>query len=233
MTEVATNSDDSTSRPEVVLDEATPAAEATLDWPDVFEGDPRRWGLMILSGLILGGGAFFVTDGVTGSVESGFFTTLAWAVVLSVLPILTRIDLAIRRLPDAIVKPTAALAGALLLIDAGLGNLGWEALVRGLVSGVIVGIVFFAILVLAPQGGFGFGDVKLAATAALVLGTHSWALPLVGVLLLPPLLGLVPALVIGALRRDMKQAIPFGPFIALAIVAAAFGQDSVTNWLTP
>jgi leader peptidase (prepilin peptidase)/N-methyltransferase len=73
----------------------------------------------------------------------------------------------------------------------------------------------------------GMGDVKLAGVMGLYLGRA------VG---LAVLIGLVAGVVVGAVimarvgaKAGRKQAIPFGPFLALGGLIAIFGGDAVAD----
>ena len=60
-------------------------------------------------------------------------------------------------------------------------------------------------------GALGLGYVGVAAGAAIVFGA----------------VGAIVALVIG---RDRKSAIPFGPYLALGAVVAAFWGQQIADW---
>ena len=73
----------------------------------------------------------------------------------------------------------------------------------------------------------GLGDVKLAAVMGLFLGRNVAAAILVA-LLAGSLVGL--ALIARQGRAARKQAIPFGPFLALGGVVGLLAGDQLVNW---
>ena len=155
----------------------------------------------------------------------------AWLLVapfLGVLLALTAIDLEHRRLPNRIVYPTAALAGAWIVgtrfVDGPLDP-----------SRAAVGALAFGgsllVVSLASRGGMGLGDVKLAGLIGLVVGAidlASVAVAAGAAVLLGGLVAVV-ALLRGAGRRT---AIPFGPMLAAgALVALVAGRDIADAYL--
>ena len=100
----------------------------------------------------------------------------------------------------------------------------------GLVRAWYEGQLFDAIMLLlyfASRGGMGEGDVKLAPALGIWLGLEQ------GILCL--LLAFVSGGVVGALlllcrRGKLKQAIPFGPFLCAAAVAAYFCGKEIITW---
>lgn len=84
-------------------------------------------------------------------------------------------------------------------------------------AGIMLAIML--VLYFASRGGMGEGDVKLAPALGIWLGLDQGLLCL--------LLAFVSGGVVGALlllcrRGKLKQAIPFGPFLCAAAVAAYF-----------
>jgi leader peptidase (prepilin peptidase) / N-methyltransferase len=135
----------------------------------------------------------------------------AWLVVLAAGLPLAAIDLAVHRLPDALVLP-AWVAVAALAVAAGE--------LRALSGGLAL-VAAFAVLAVLPRSALGFGDVKLCGGLGTALALISWRALIVGVLLAFVFGGVVALalLLSGRVRRD--TAIPFGPaLIAGALVAA-------------
>jgi len=90
-----------------------------------------------------------------------------------------------------------------------------------------IGFVFFLLVALVSRGGMGFGDVKLAALIGLATG-----FPLVIVALIMGMIlgGLVAVILLGFKVRKRKEAIPFGPFLAVgAVVTLLWGSD-ILSW---
>jgi leader peptidase (prepilin peptidase)/N-methyltransferase len=99
--------------------------------------------------------------------------------------------------------------------------IGWAA------AGGGIGLVIFALIVIASRGGMGWGDVKLAALIGLVTG-----FPLVFIaLLMGVILGGVVAVILLALRiKKRKEGIPFGPFLALAAIITLLWGNGILSW---
>ena len=90
-----------------------------------------------------------------------------------------------------------------------------------------IGFVVFFLIVIVSRGGMGLGDVKLAALIGLATG-----FPLVIVALIMGMIlgGLVAVILLGFKVKKRKEAMPFGPFLAVtAIVTLLWGSD-ILNW---
>jgi leader peptidase (prepilin peptidase)/N-methyltransferase len=99
--------------------------------------------------------------------------------------------------------------------------IGWAA------AGGGIGLALFLLIVIVSRGGMGWGDVKLAALIGLVSG-----FPLVFIaLLIGMLLGGVVAVILLALKiKKRKEAIPFGPFLAIAAIVTLLWGNNILNW---
>ena len=121
------------------------------------------------------------------------------------------IDLRCWLLPDTLTLPLIlvglAAAAALepeQLLDRALASVLGYAVLRG---------IAWAYRRLRRRDGLGHGDAKLFAAAGAWLGTA----PLPQVILLAAPLGLLAAPALAGLRLRAHSAVPFGPFLALAI----------------
>jgi leader peptidase (prepilin peptidase)/N-methyltransferase len=142
------------------------------------------------------------------------------AVLLSGLVAITAIDLSHQIIPDAITLP-----GILVGVIANLAThrVTWiESFL-----GVVVGGGIFFVIILASRGGMGGGDMKLGAMLGAFLG---WKLGLLA-LLLGVLSGGVVALGLLILgRKGRKEAIPFGPFLALGGAITLLWGEKLLGW---
>jgi len=99
----------------------------------------------------------------------------------------------------------------------------WGALAGG---GVFMGLYFGAIRILQKEG-LGFGDVKLAAAAGLLLGWQK----LILAMLIASVVGSVVLVVLNRLRSEDKgKEYPFGPFIVAGMLVAMLFGTPILNW---
>ncbi len=134
-----------------------------------------------------------------------------WIGLLGV--VLTAIDIAHHRLPDAITLPAVPIT-VLVTVATALGWPGSGSWLRAVLGGAVLGGAFYLLALAAPKG-MGRGDAKLAVTLGIALGYLSWAHLLLGVFL-GFFLGAVTAAIGIALRRwTLSSAIPFGPALLL------------------
>ena len=154
-------------------------------------------------------------SGALVGAATGWDWPLVWLVPLvPVLVALSYIDWHTRLLPRLVVLPATLLA-AVAVVAVGLATDERDALVRALVAMVAVRS-FFWLLWFVRSAGMGFGDVRLAALVGLVLGWVGWGTVAIGVWV-GFVAFAVPGLLLAVVRRDrslLKQAFPFGPFMA-------------------
>ena len=130
----------------------------------------------------------------------------------AVAAVVSASDLAVRRVPNAVVLPGLACGVALLALGSGLDATWWSLARAGIAMVVLAG--FYLALGLAFSSGMGMGDVKWAAVVGVYLGWLGWAAVATGTLL---------AFLAGSLfvigRRfarptDHRTPLPFAPFMA-------------------
>lgn len=148
--------------------------------------------------------------------------------LMSSLIVITFIDLEHQIIPDRFTLgglPIALIAAALVLPDPFLRSqiLGWKQALGGAALGFGL---FFAIAVLSG-GGMGGGDIKLMALVGALAG---WK----GVLLTTFIGSLVGSVVGGFLIAfkggGRKTKVPFGPFLALGLLATLFFGQEILRW---
>ncbi len=146
------------------------------------------------------------------------------------LVIVSGIDLAHMIIPDVISLPGIAVG---FLVHVFLDNRGhYMSAAIDSVTGIIIGggslyLVAIAYEKLKKQEGLGGGDIKLIAMLGAFFG---WRAAIV-ILLISSFLGSLVGLgVILALRKDMKYAIPFGPFLAAAGLVYLFAGLPMIRW---
>jgi len=90
-----------------------------------------------------------------------------------------------------------------------------------------IGLAIFLLIVIVSRGGMGWGDVKLAALIGLVTGfPFVFIALLIGVVLG----GVAAALLLAFKIKKRKEAIPFGPFLAIAAIATLLWGNSILSW---
>jgi leader peptidase (prepilin peptidase)/N-methyltransferase len=175
-------------------------------------------------------------DELWSATPLSFWLVLAACAYFAVMAVrLTIIDVRHHLLPNRIVFPSYAVAGALLLAaaifhvvagpsaahpepDASAAFLGIPAL-RILAGGAVLWAFYF-VLRLAYPPGMGFGDVKLAGVLGMYLGYLGWAHVFAGTFAAFLLGGLWSLAILAARRGTLKSAIPFGPFMLAGAAAA-------------
>ena len=141
-------------------------------------------------------------------------------VLLAALVAVTGIDLAHQIIPDVITLPGIAVGLACSLVT---GQPRWlESLI-----GAVVGGGLFLLIIVASGGGMGGGDMKLGAMLGAFLG---WRLLLVGVMISVLAGGVVAIALLALRRRGRKDAVPFGPFLALGGALALLWGERILQW---
>jgi leader peptidase (prepilin peptidase)/N-methyltransferase len=102
--------------------------------------------------------------------------------------------------------------------------------VTGIANAALGGGISFALfllIVLASHGGMGWGDVKLAALIGLATG-----FPLVfpSIIMGAILGGIVAVALLISKKRNRRETIPFGPFLALAAMVTLLWGSGILNW---
>jgi leader peptidase (prepilin peptidase) / N-methyltransferase len=138
----------------------------------------------------------------------------------ALLVIVTVTDLERRVIPN-----TVLLAGAVAAVAIVAATDPSSLAQRG-ISALAAGSLLFGVALAYPRG-MGMGDVKLVAVIGLYLGRAVAPALLVG-FAAGALVGLVLIARQGASAR--KQAIPFGPFLALGGIVGLWYGDAILDW---
>jgi len=180
-----------------------PAAVASRPLVELLPTDRLRT-FVVAGGLALVV-ASFAKYGLSGK-------ALVGAVLCPALVLLAAIDARHRLLPNAIILP-ATLAVGLIIAASAPG-----AFLSHLAAGAALGGFFFLFGVIFA-GSIGMGDAKLGFLLGLALGAQTFGAAIIAFAGL-----LVAALYILATRgaSARKDAIPFGPFLALGGILAFF-----------
>jgi leader peptidase (prepilin peptidase)/N-methyltransferase len=147
----------------------------------------------------------------------------AFAYLAAVGVALALIDLDTQRLPNALVLPSYPVLAALLAL-ASWGTGDWPALLRALIGGTALWVVYFALCLAHPRG-MGFGDVKLAGLLGGALAWIGWGAFAVGAFGAFLLGGFYAIGLLLTRRAGRRSGIPFGPWMLLgAAVGVAVGE---------
>ena len=142
------------------------------------------------------------------------------------------IDLDHQILPDELTLPLLWL-GLLFNLHHGFAALS-DAVLGAAIGYLIFWAIYWIFKGFTGKEGLGYGDFKLLAALGAWLGWQQ--LPLV--ILLSALLGLLLALLFSIWKKtSLKQAVPFGPALAIAgCIALLWGQTWINGylqWITP
>lgn len=190
------------------------AAAALAPWMRRLAESDSRWprsAVPVVLAAAAGAGAAVLA---TGWAELLTFAALAVACAL-----LTAIDLAVFRLPDAIVLPLYPVVLAGLVAAAALSG-DWGALGRAIAAGAAL-LAFYFVLALINPSGLGLGDVKLSGVLGMFLGWLGWSAVLVGTLAAFALNAAVALALLAARRVGAKSGIAFGPAMVVGAAAGA------------
>ncbi len=144
----------------------------------------------------------------------------AGLVFIAVLATITLVDLERRIIPNKVL-----LAGAIVGLPLLLFADSESALDRAIAIAAGGGALF--VVAFAYPRGMGMGDAKLAALMGLFLGRAVAPGLLIG-FLAGAIVGV--ALIVRGGAAARKQAVPFGPFLALGAVVALLAGEEIVDW---
>jgi leader peptidase (prepilin peptidase)/N-methyltransferase len=142
------------------------------------------------------------------------------AVFLTALVAITGLDVERGIIPDLITLPgIVAGFGVNLITD----RVGWVDSILG----IVVGGGLFLVVIVASGGGMGGGDMKLGAMFGALLG---WKVTLLALFIAVVLGGALALSLMASGRVRRKDAIPFGPFLALGGAISLFWGEKAIRW---
>ena len=145
-------------------------------------------------------------------------------VFAGVMIVLLVIDLQHRILPNVVTIPGAVVG----LLFSLLAPPGWRSALIGLAAGGgVLLVIAEAYYRVRGEEGLGMGDVKMLAMIGAFLG---WKLMLVTLIVASFLGSIVGVMMIVADRRNLKYALPFGSFLAVAALLASVTGDAMLAW---
>lgn len=154
--------------------------------------------------------------------DQGTAMVVLGLIFVTTLAVITLTDLEDRIIPNVVLIVATVLALGIVAI--------WEAdqLPERLIAAAAAGGGLLLVALAYPRG-MGMGDVKLAGVMGLYLGSAVAPALLIG-FLTGSILGIVLMARHGAEAR--KQAVPFGPFLALGALIGLLAGDEIVDWYT-
>lgn len=151
--------------------------------------------------------------------------SLIYFVFLAVLVVVTFIDLDHRIIPDIITLPGIPIffAASFALPDITYK----EALLGIVIGGGSLFLVAWTYSTITKKEGMGGGDIKLLAMMGAVVGWKGVLFTIFVASLVGTLAGLAVML---QTRKDMKLAVPFGPFLSIGCIAYIFFGTPLMAW---
>lgn len=183
-------------------------------------GTPIAWRYPLVE--LLGGLAALASAAKFGP----SLAALVYFVFTAILIVVTFIDIDHRIIPDVIslpgivlglaasfILPSMSFTDSLLGIALGGGSLLAVALIYRLVT---------------KKDGMGMGDVKLLSMIGALIGWKGVVFTIFIGSLVGSLVGI--AMVFAQKRKDLKLAVPFGPFLSLGAIVYVFAGSELTFW---
>ncbi|MCS7281570.1 MAG: prepilin peptidase [Desulfobacterota bacterium] len=180
---------------------------------------PVRYPLVeLLTGVIFY--SLYTTKGI--GVES-----LVFMVLLCLLIVISFIDLEFQIIPD-LLSVGGMFAGFAFSFFRNPHFHLKDAIYGTLFGGGVLFIIAYIYEFLAKREGMGFGDVKLLAMIGSFLGVRGAIFSLISGAFFGTILGIV---LIAGYGKNLKYAIPFGPFLSLGAATFIFFGDTLTWFL--
>ncbi len=221
----------------------------SIVWPSSFCPQCRKpiapWdNIPLVSYVLLGGRCrsckapihwrYPLVEGVSGVLYVMLFARYGWqatfffyAAFASALVVITAIDLEHYIIPHAITYPGIAvgLAGSALVLPVPFKS----ALLGAAIGMGFLSAVAAASLLILRREGMGGGDIALVGMIGAFLGWQA----LVVAVMIALITGSAVAIVLIALRkRGRKDAVPFGPFLAVGALASLLYGELILTWYT-
>ncbi|MGD9105358.1 MAG: A24 family peptidase [Desulfobacterales bacterium] len=151
--------------------------------------------------------------------------SLVYFVFISSLLVITFIDLDHQIIPDIITLPGIPMG---LVASFVLPTITFKASVLGLVlGGGSLWFVAWAYNLIARRDGMGGGDIKLLAMIGTIIGWKGVIFTIFASSVIGSCIGITMMLI---KNKDMKFAIPFGPFLSIGAAAYVFFGSQIIAW---
>ncbi len=102
-----------------------------------------------------------------------------------------------------------------------------DHLIGAAAGGIVFLALYYGSLFLLKREGMGFGDVKYAAAAGLLLGWQK----LILAMLIASVIGAVVMTALNRMQKESEQKEhPFGPYLAVGTLVAMLAGDAIIGW---
>ena len=151
--------------------------------------------------------------------------SLIYFIFVATLILIAAIDFDHKIIPDIISIPgiPIGLAASFVLPATGF----FDACIGVLVGGGILYALAWGYHAMTGKEGMGGGDIKLLAMIGAFIG---WQGVLVTIFISSVMGTVIGLLVMLIMRKDLKYAIPFGPFLAAGAIAYVFIGPELIQW---
>lgn len=150
-----------------------------------------------------------------------------WAVILTCFTALALYDARWYLLPDRIVWPVTALAAAFALVRAlyvgDAVSFAWALAGAATITGI-----FWTMSAVSRGSWIGWGDVKLALSLGLIVGTPLLGLLVIFIASVLGTLATLPQILRG--KQGLGSSLPFGPHLLLATVLVFLFGTMLYDW---
>jgi len=128
---------------------------------------------------------------------------------------------------NKVIYPTMVVALLLALLPQSRLTQVIEPGIASAALGGGIGFIIFLLIAIISRGGMGWGDVKLAALIGLATGFPQVILAVIMGAILG---GIVAVALMIAKKRKRREAIPFGPFLAVAAMVTLLWGSNILSW---
>ena len=157
--------------------------------------------------------------------ESSIVFAVSTALVSSVLICIFFIDLEHMLIYNRFTIAVAVCGAALMFFDSFAA--WYHHLIGAAVGGALFLALYYGSILILKKEGLGFGDVKLAAAAGLLLGWQR----LILAILVASVSASILLLILRRLRKDEEgKEYPFAPFLVAGFLFALFFGAGIINW---
>lgn len=118
-------------------------------------------------------------------------------------------------------------AGGVAAMFTDNGTVWYEHLIGGVAGGAVFLALYYGALTVLKKEGLGFGDVKYATAAGLLLG---WKKFILAILLASVAAAIVMSVMNRIQKSDEQTEHPFGPYLAAGTLVAMVAGDAIITW---